>query len=442
MATTGFWPVKGRLKDVIDYAANPDKTTDARYLDADLYAALRYAENDGKTDQRLYVSGVNCSKRNAYAQMMAVKRRFGERGAVVAYHGYQSFVTGEVTPEEAHAIGVETAHRMWGDRFQVVVTTHLNTDNLHNHFVVNSVSFKDGLKFRNKIGDHIQMRRISDVICRERGKDVLENAGFYHHYGKSHREAVANDVREALPYCRRMEDLYARLRARGYILNRTEGYKHMTVTAPGWKRPVRLDSIGFTVERITAVFVRNREEPIWRQPPPVKRKYPLDDLLKKLDFDIGHRRDGVEVFIEAMFYVMILLLKMARESAIRSAELRNEARNLEQYVADHHFLRANELHTVTDLESYVNQTKGEIVSLEKERDKISNRIRRPKSPEDKAENKERRREVTRRITPLRQNLRTAERILKKSPRLYDLLLTERRLETDARQRQRNKERTR
>ena len=442
MATTGFWPVKGRLKEVIDYAANPDKTTDAKFLDADLYAALRYAENDGKTDRRLYVSGVNCSKRNAYAQMMAVKRRFGERGAVVAYHGYQSFVTGEVTPEEAHAIGVETARRMWGGRFQVVVTTHLNTDNLHNHFVVNSVSFKDGLKFRNKIGDHLELRRISDAICRERGKDVLENADFYSHYGKSHREAVANDVREVLPYCRRMEDLYAHLRARGYTLSRTDGYKHVTVTAPGWKRPVRLDSIGFTMERVTAVFVRNREEPVWRQPPPVKRKYPLEDLLKKLDFDIDHRRDGVEVFIEAMFYVMILLLKMARESAIRSAELRNEARNLERYVADHHFLRENGLHTVADLHSYVNQTKGEIAALERERDKISNRIRRPKSPEDQAENKARRREVTRRITPLRQELRTAERILNKSPRLYDLLMTERRLEADARQKQRTKERTR
>ena len=220
MATTGFWPVKGRLKEVIDYAANPDKTTDARYLDADLYAALRYAENDSKTDERLFVSGVNCSKRNAYAQMMAVKRRFGERGAVAAYHGYQSFVTGEVTPEEAHAIGVETARRMWGGRFQVVVTTHLNTDNLHNHFVVNSVSFRDGLKFRNKIGDHLELRRISDAICQERGKAVLENADFYRRYGKSHREMVAQDVREVLPYCRKMEDLYARLRAKGYTLNR------------------------------------------------------------------------------------------------------------------------------------------------------------------------------------------------------------------------------
>ena len=41
MATTGFWPVKSRLKEVLDYAENPDKTTDKKYLDVDLYNALR-----------------------------------------------------------------------------------------------------------------------------------------------------------------------------------------------------------------------------------------------------------------------------------------------------------------------------------------------------------------------------------------------------------------
>ena len=56
------------------------------------------------------------------------------------YHGYQSFAAGEVTPDEAHAIGMETARQMWGARYQVVVTTHLNTDNIHNHFVINSVT--------------------------------------------------------------------------------------------------------------------------------------------------------------------------------------------------------------------------------------------------------------------------------------------------------------
>ena len=66
MATTGFWPVKNRLKEVIDYARNPDKTTGKKFLDEDLYAALRYVENDKKTDQTMYVSGINCPKQKAY----------------------------------------------------------------------------------------------------------------------------------------------------------------------------------------------------------------------------------------------------------------------------------------------------------------------------------------------------------------------------------------
>ena len=156
MATTGFWPVRGRLKEVIDYANNPDKTTAKEYFDEDLYTAIRYVENDDKTDQTMYVSGINCSKYNAYNEMIAVKHRFGERGKNIAYHGYQSFAIGEVTPEEAHDIGKETARKMWGAKYQVVVTTHLNTDNIHNHFVLNSVSFKTGKKFRNGIGDRLE----------------------------------------------------------------------------------------------------------------------------------------------------------------------------------------------------------------------------------------------------------------------------------------------
>lgn len=134
MATTGFWPVKGRLKDVINYAENPDKTTDRRFLDDDLAATLNYVENSDKTDQTMYVSGINCTKKRAYEQMMTTKRRFGKLGGNVAYHGYQSFQAGEVTPEEAHRIGIETAKRMWGDDYEVVVTTHLNTSNLQDEF--------------------------------------------------------------------------------------------------------------------------------------------------------------------------------------------------------------------------------------------------------------------------------------------------------------------
>ena len=176
MATTGFWPVKGSSKAVIDYADNPDKTTERKYLDDDLAQALEYVANDDKTDRKIYVSGVNCTKDRAYEEMMAVQRRFGLRGTNVAYHGFQSFRPGEVTPEEAHQIGIETARRMWGDKYQVVVTTHLNTNSVHNHIVVHAVSFRDGKKFQNHVRDHIRLREISDQICREHRLSVLEDA--------------------------------------------------------------------------------------------------------------------------------------------------------------------------------------------------------------------------------------------------------------------------
>ena len=166
---------------MLDYADDPDKTTPQRYLDSDLYDTLKYAANDAKTDRTMFVGGINCSKQNAYGEMVAVQKRFGNRGSVVAYHGIQSFRAGEVTPEMAFEIGKETARRMWGDRYQVLVTVHLNTDNIHCHFVVNPVSFKDGSKFQNKIGDHKELRKISDAICREHGLSVLENSDFYKH---------------------------------------------------------------------------------------------------------------------------------------------------------------------------------------------------------------------------------------------------------------------
>ena len=208
MATTGFWPIKGRLKDAIDYAENPDKTTDSKCLDKDLYSALRYAANDEKTDKKMYVSAINCPKQLAYETMMDTKRRYGKLGGNVAYHGYQSFKTGEVTPEEAHTIGMETARRMWGDDYEIVVTTHLNTDNIHNHIVVNSVSFRTGRKFENHVADPYRLREISDAVCQEYGKSVLKNAKFYggekgaywvhKNGGMTHRDILRRDIDEVL----------------------------------------------------------------------------------------------------------------------------------------------------------------------------------------------------------------------------------------------------
>ena len=152
---------------------NPDKTTNPKfYTDEDmteqdgqeLSDVIRYAVNSRKTQKadnedcavvHRFVSGINCSPSTARDEMLAVKKRFGKENGTVAYHGYQSFAPGEATPEMAHEIGMKLAARLWGDRYQVIVATHLDKENhLHNHFVLNTVSFVDGIKYHRTKKDY------------------------------------------------------------------------------------------------------------------------------------------------------------------------------------------------------------------------------------------------------------------------------------------------
>lgn len=107
MAVTKIWPVKGRLDAVIRHAGNEEKARlpDPTGLSAgkdDLSDVLQYAANDAKTtrESQLFVSGVNCVPEIARQQMELTKQQFGKTGGTVAFHAYQSFRPGEVTPEQ------------------------------------------------------------------------------------------------------------------------------------------------------------------------------------------------------------------------------------------------------------------------------------------------------------------------------------------------------
>ncbi|MDR7319553.1 hypothetical protein J2X83_005884 [Brevibacillus nitrificans] len=109
MATTAIWDVTDRLKRVIDYAANPEKTAIDRAEQQSLQQVLAYARDGDKTEKQLYVSGINCDPLTAYEQMQRAKRQFQKTDGIVAFHAYQAFAPGEATPEMAHAIGVKLA---------------------------------------------------------------------------------------------------------------------------------------------------------------------------------------------------------------------------------------------------------------------------------------------------------------------------------------------
>lgn len=135
---------------------------------------MSYATSGEKTEESLFVSGINCNPNTAVKEMNLIKDKYLKNDGILAWHAYQSFKEGEVTPAEAHEIGLELANEMWGDRFQVVVATHLNTRHYHNHFVLNSVSFIDGKKYNANRNSYAEFRRLNDLICMEHGKSFLK----------------------------------------------------------------------------------------------------------------------------------------------------------------------------------------------------------------------------------------------------------------------------
>lgn len=108
MATTKIWATN-RLDKTIKYVMNPAKTENGRWVTT--------------------LNVVNDVAEEIYHDMASTKKRFGKETGRQGYHMEQSFAPGEVTPQQAHQIGVELAQQLYGEDFEVVVTTHV--DRLH-----------------------------------------------------------------------------------------------------------------------------------------------------------------------------------------------------------------------------------------------------------------------------------------------------------------------
>ena len=151
MATTSLWRIRGRLGSVIDYIENPEKVReqkpDVEGIETSIGGVLDYVTRDGATDHSRLVTAINCSLQNAVEDMKQTKAKFGKTGGIVAYHGYQSFKEGEVDAKLAHMIGCSLAEELWGDRYEVIVATHIDkASHIHNHFLINTVSFTGVLR--------------------------------------------------------------------------------------------------------------------------------------------------------------------------------------------------------------------------------------------------------------------------------------------------------
>lgn len=435
MATTSLWKVSGSLKKVLDYAENPDKTSLKNVID--------YASDKDKTDDELFVTGINCEVERAYEMMSETKRQFGKKDKVVAYHGYQSFKDGEVTPEECHAIGVETAKRLWGDRYEVIVTTHLNTKtHLHNHFVFNSVSFVDGEKFRYQTADILALREVSDEVCREFGKSVLEKALFHgsssvywvhRNGGLTQTDIVKDDIDIAIAHSYSPQSFMQNMIDMGYRFNRGIFNEYPSIFVPGRSKPIRLKSFGeeYTRQKILERIYANR----YTRPLKIKFYFPIYRIY-------GKRKptwaDSLYTLFDTLLTILELMLAKPEEKQVPiSPELRFEIQKLDKYIKQQEFLTVYKLETVEELSSFADILQNRMDKLLEKRKQLDNKIRRAATPEIEAEYKAERRKLSGQLAVIREDIATAKDIEKESSRLVRILENEYALEV--KQKIRNKE---
>ena len=271
MATTKIWDIKGRLDSLINYAANPDKT-DGKNFDEGAIKALHnvmdYASDDYKTEERIYVLAVNATPETARQKMQQTKMQFRKTDGIVAFHAIQSFKPGEVTPKLAHEIGKRLAEEMWGDRFEVVIATHLNKEHIHNHFVINSVSFVDGKKYYDNTSNYNRLRRLSDSLCEEYNLSVIRNPKSKgKHYAEilaekngypTIRGQIKDELDEIIKTSYTYKDFWRILRERGYEVKDTG--KYIALKPAFSQRYIRLKSLGdnYSEEAIKERIIKAR----------------------------------------------------------------------------------------------------------------------------------------------------------------------------------------
>ena len=434
MAVCEIWDVRGRLDHPIDYAENPEKTANPKYSDADLQAmvdVMEYATNKDKTEQRFFVTGVNCDPATARDEMMIAKAQWNDTSEIVCYHGFQSFRAGEVTPEVAHEVGVKLAEKMWGGRFQVIVATHLNTECLHNHFVVNSVSFADGKHYHDNKENLRLLRQRSDELCREYSLSVIEHpSGKKKPYAlyqaeKEGRPTRDNVVRlaidEAISKSFTLKDFDRQMAEMGYRMSFDPNRKYWTVIGKGWKRPKRLYKLGedYTNERILERIKENSyavKFSRFAEPQKQVTVYRLKGSLKDAK-KIGGLRG---LYLHYCYKLGILPKNRKQNYARLHYLLKDDLMKMEAITNETRLLCRNHIDTAGQLLSYKGSLESEIKELTEQRKGLYSQSRKAGGKEKEAV-KARLAEITERMKTLRREVRLCDGVLARSDTLKEKL---------------------
>ena len=413
-----MWAIKGSAADVIRYVTNTEKTMNENYRTDPAFNSLEnvleYTADKMKTERQLFVTGVLCDSdpKTAAEQFRKVKERYRKKGGVVCYHGYQAFNEGEVTPELAHEIGIKLAEELWGDRFQVLVTTHINTGKIHNHFCLNSVGVFDGKRYVNSHADYKRMRETSDRLCREYGLEVVskdnnrnESYNIWQEDQNDYsgtKKHLYEDLDAVLEYVTSFEQFKREIQNRGYVLEYRGSF--LRIRPDEGKKFYRLDRLG---EGYTVEDIRDR----------CRQNY-YDNSRGEYDYYSLPRRDRSKGIAGLYGYYVYLLkiypkmdLSLSREVYV---SLREESRKAKMYSEEAVLLDDNKIKTADDMRRFTQSVSDQFRELAIKRSKLRNKLRRMTDSEAMQPIKDEMYALTDEMKELRRKMKLCEDIARRS----------------------------
>ena len=440
MATTKLWPVYDSLRRVLDYANNPEKTEYSSLRDV-----IHYAENGEKTmltgTETVYLTtAVNCEfwGDTPLEAMQTVQNHFGNRGSIVAFHAYQSFRPGEITPEECHKIGVFLAQTAW-DRHQVMVATHLNCGHLHNHFIINPISHIDGKKLDSGYKLYWDMRSRSDILCKQFDKSVIKNPKgktprniyFAEKNGQATKYSLMREaIEKALELSVGWSDFEQHLCDQGYQFYRNEGRKYPTIKRINDTKATRIYQLG---DEYTLDYIQERLEEnhsrfpftqgssygayyyMWQNRNGYYRKTPAEYQREQA---VKQLPPLLALLVEFIYLIggpdLVAYDNPSPKYYPITPEMRETTRKLEMYSRQAIIMGREKLGTKEDVDDFLERTETQIVTLERKRKDLYNTIRRETDQKKIESVKQQISAISAELKPLRRTRTDMKKLLERS----------------------------
>ena len=355
---------------------------------------IKYIMNGEKTEKMMYVSGVNCRPDTAIYEMQDTKKRFDKEDGIISYHLIQSFDGKEVSPKKCHELGLQYAKELFGDDFQFVVATHLNTDNVHNHIVINSVSFKSGNKFYSNRETKDFIRITSDFICRENGLSIIKtpwkNKGYYKLYAKNnpYMQLVKKDIDDAISTSNSYKGFASKLESKGYYVSENEDTGIIIERDESFQvvRPQELFGENYTKEKIRYRI----ENKIYNQVYIPKKKYKMS--IEEYNKFKQKQREHQLRELPALYILICLLLRidpLPRKIELKdyriqiTKQMKISIKHLDSLSQQTILLSENKISNLEELKSFRYNLEEKVRILKGKRENLWRKRKRETNPEIK-----------------------------------------------------------